>query len=94
MVAWGASLLADVAGDELQLLGSATIVRLGGHFPGSCVLHWSEGCSRSGILCSGIWGLTGWQQPCMLHLPYPSRPLSNTACTWAATEYSLVPLLI
>lgn len=42
-----------VPGDTLQLLGAATIIRLGGHFPGSSVLHWSEGCERAGILCTG-----------------------------------------
>ena len=41
------------AGDKLRLLGAATVVRLGGHFPGSSVLHWQEGCDGRGILCTG-----------------------------------------
>ncbi|KAL4451708.1 hypothetical protein ABPG75_007370 [Micractinium tetrahymenae] len=30
------------SGDEKQLLPGCTLVRLGGHFPGSCVLHWER----------------------------------------------------
>ena len=27
-------------GDRMDLFGAATLLRLGGHFPGSAVLHW------------------------------------------------------
>lgn len=29
------------------------MLRLGGHFPGSAVLHWDKGCQGKGILCTG-----------------------------------------
>jgi glyoxylase-like metal-dependent hydrolase (beta-lactamase superfamily II) len=30
-----------------------TLIRCGGHFPGSCVLHWSEGAAGAGALLTG-----------------------------------------
>lgn len=41
------------SGDELRLSESVTLVRAGGHFPGSTVLHWSEGPRGGGALFSG-----------------------------------------
>ena len=40
-------------GDEYQLSGSVTLLRLGGHFPGSTALHWRGGSSVGGVLLSG-----------------------------------------
>ena len=42
-------------GDTLELLpGSGlTLVRCGGHFPGSCVLHWAGGADGRGALFTG-----------------------------------------
>lgn len=37
-------------GESLSLLPSLTLLRLGGHFPGGCVLHWSEG---DGVMLAG-----------------------------------------
>ncbi|MDQ6898709.1 MAG: MBL fold metallo-hydrolase, partial [Candidatus Dormibacteraeota bacterium] len=39
-------------GDELQLLPAAKLLRLGGHFAGGTVLHWTGG-ERDGTLLSG-----------------------------------------
>ncbi|CAK0774518.1 hypothetical protein CVIRNUC_004176 [Coccomyxa viridis] len=41
------------SGDEKELFGGARLLRLGGHFPGSAVLHWSGGADGKGILCTG-----------------------------------------
>lgn len=30
-----------------------TLIRVGGHFPGGCVLHWSNGASNKGSLFTG-----------------------------------------
>ena len=46
--------LMRAAGDEKELFGGARLLRLGGHFPGSAVLHWSKGANGKGILCTGI----------------------------------------
>ncbi len=43
----------STAGDKLELFGGLTVLRLGGHFPGSAVLHWDKGCEGRGILCTG-----------------------------------------
>jgi len=36
--------------DRMQLNPSMTIIRTGGHFPGSCILHWTDGADRRGAL--------------------------------------------
>lgn len=39
--------------DELHLAGGLTLHRIGGHFPGSAVAHWSAGANGRGTLLSG-----------------------------------------
>src|SRR5579872_6335721 len=41
------------SGDQLRLLDDITVLRPGGHFPGSTVLHWPAGADGRGILLSG-----------------------------------------
>jgi glyoxylase-like metal-dependent hydrolase (beta-lactamase superfamily II) len=41
------------AGETHPLLPGATVVRLGGHFPGSTVLHWEHAADRRGVLLTG-----------------------------------------
>jgi glyoxylase-like metal-dependent hydrolase (beta-lactamase superfamily II) len=41
------------SGDELPLLDGVTLVRLGGHYPGSTVLHWRDGAEGKGALFTG-----------------------------------------
>lgn len=43
-----------VSGDEKELFGGTRLLRLGGHFPGSAVLHWSNGAAGKGVLCTGV----------------------------------------
>jgi hypothetical protein len=40
-------------GDRLDLFGSLTLLRLGGHFAGGTVLHWPAGAEGRGALLSG-----------------------------------------
>jgi glyoxylase-like metal-dependent hydrolase (beta-lactamase superfamily II) len=40
-------------GETLPLLDEVILVRLGGHFSGSAVLHWSGGADGKGILVTG-----------------------------------------
>jgi glyoxylase-like metal-dependent hydrolase (beta-lactamase superfamily II) len=40
-------------GETCQLMDGLTLVRCGGHFPGSDVLHWSEGADGLGALLTG-----------------------------------------
>jgi glyoxylase-like metal-dependent hydrolase (beta-lactamase superfamily II) len=37
----------------LPLLGGLTLIRCGGHFPGSTVLHWAQGAEGRGALLTG-----------------------------------------
>ncbi|EPF6610641.1 MBL fold metallo-hydrolase [Klebsiella aerogenes] len=62
-------------GDSLQLTADASLIRLGGHFAGGCVLHWAQG---DGLLLSGdiVQVAPGanavsfmWSYPNMLPLP-------------------------
>lgn len=41
------------SGDTLSLSDSVTLLRCGGHFPGSTALHWANGPSQGGALFSG-----------------------------------------
>lgn len=40
-------------GDTHRLSGAVTLIRCGGHFPGSTALHWSDGPRPGGALFSG-----------------------------------------
>jgi glyoxylase-like metal-dependent hydrolase (beta-lactamase superfamily II) len=40
-------------GEKLELNSSFKLVRIGGHFPGSCVLYWKEGAAGRGALFTG-----------------------------------------
>jgi glyoxylase-like metal-dependent hydrolase (beta-lactamase superfamily II) len=40
-------------GDSLDLGGGLTVIRCGGHFEGSSVLHWPAGAEGRGVLLSG-----------------------------------------
>ncbi len=53
MCSGGAARMHARAGDRMELFGGATLLRLGGHFPGSACLHWRPGCGGRGILCTG-----------------------------------------
>lgn len=41
------------SGETLPLLDEITLVRLGGHFAGSTVLHWASGADGKGLLLTG-----------------------------------------
>lgn len=40
-------------GDQLTLAEGITLVRCGGHFPGSSILHWAQGADGKGALLTG-----------------------------------------
>ena len=40
-------------GDPLELVPGVTLIRCGGHFPGSAVLHWAAGAEGAGVLLTG-----------------------------------------
>ena len=41
------------SGESKRLAEGITLVRTGGHFPGSTVLHWADGASGKGVLMTG-----------------------------------------
>ena len=40
-------------GETLDIVQGVTLIRLGGHFPGGTVLHWSDGAEGRGAILSG-----------------------------------------
>jgi glyoxylase-like metal-dependent hydrolase (beta-lactamase superfamily II) len=40
-------------GESKEIADGITLVRTGGHFPGSTVLHWAEGAGGKGVLMTG-----------------------------------------
>jgi hypothetical protein len=40
-------------GDDVEPVPGLALIRLGGHFPGAAVLHWSDGAEGRGVLLSG-----------------------------------------
>ena len=40
-------------GESLEIADGITLIRTGGHFPGSTVLHWAEGAGGKGVLMTG-----------------------------------------
>ena len=40
-------------GDRMELTEGVTLIRCGGHFPGSSVLHWAQGAEGQGVLLTG-----------------------------------------
>ncbi len=40
-------------GDRLELSAGVNLIRCGGHFPGSSVLHWAQGAGGQGALLTG-----------------------------------------
>jgi hypothetical protein len=40
-------------GESLPLFDGLTVIRCGGHFPGSTVLHWRDGADGRGVLLTG-----------------------------------------
>jgi glyoxylase-like metal-dependent hydrolase (beta-lactamase superfamily II) len=40
-------------GDRLELADCISLIRCGGHFPGSSVLHWAQGAGGRGVLLTG-----------------------------------------
>ena len=43
----------DPSGETKQIAPGVTLIRTGGHFPGSTVLHWAEGAAGCGVLMTG-----------------------------------------
>jgi hypothetical protein len=41
------------SGETLELLADVTLIRCGGHFPGSNVLHWAGAADNRGVICAG-----------------------------------------
>ncbi len=65
-------------GETLEVLPGLTLIRCGGHFPGSCVLHWAEGAGGEGALFTGDtimvvsdrrWVSFMWSYPNLIPLP-------------------------
>ena len=73
-------------GDRLELMPDVTLIRAGGHFPGSSMLHWGGGAGGRGIVCASD---TAYVAPDQKHvtfmrsfpnfLPLPARNVEAIA---------------
>lgn len=81
-------------GDSLQLTADASLIRLGGHFAGGCVLHGAQG---DGLLLSGdiVQVAPGanavsfmWSYPNML--PLPSSTVTDIIHRLAGVKFSQI----
>lgn len=80
-------------GDRLQLHEDITLIRCGGHFPGSSVLHWRSGAAGKGALLTGdtLFVVADRQHVSFMY-SYPNRiplsPKAVRAITAAIADYS------
>lgn len=71
-------------GDSLELAPGVTVHRLGGHFPGSSVLHWAAGAEGRGVLMTGDTVMVGQDRDQVSFMysypnliPLPSREVAR-----------------
>jgi glyoxylase-like metal-dependent hydrolase (beta-lactamase superfamily II) len=65
-------------GDRHDLAPGLTLIRTGGHFEGSCVLHWANGAGGRGILMTGDTVQVGADRRVSFLRSYPNMvPLSH-----------------
>jgi glyoxylase-like metal-dependent hydrolase (beta-lactamase superfamily II) len=76
------------SGNELDLLGGLKLIRLGGHFPGSSVLHWPKGAGGKGAILAGdtIYGVMDRRYVSFMHsypnlIPLPANTVASIAKT-------------
>ena len=82
------------SGETLALPGELTLVRLGGHFPGSTVLHWPAGAEGRGALLTGdtiyvvadrAWVSFMYSYPNLI--PLPAREIRRMRATIAPYRF-------
>ncbi|HVY15614.1 MAG TPA: MBL fold metallo-hydrolase [Rhodopila sp.] len=83
-------------GDTLELSPGVTVIRCGGHFPGSSVLHWAAGAQGKGALLTGDTlqvrpdkGLTFMHSYPNL-IPLPAPPVQRIADTLAPWSFETI----
>ncbi|MFC7738634.1 MBL fold metallo-hydrolase [Roseomonas sp. GCM10028921] len=84
-------------GEKLELLPGATLIRGGGHFPGSTVLHWRGAADGKGVLLAGdtVNVTPGarrvsfmWSYPNMM--PLPAAEVRQVAARLALLNYERI----
>jgi DNA-directed RNA polymerase subunit RPC12/RpoP len=81
-------------GDALEIAPGATLVRLGGHFAGGTVLHWTGGAAGGALFAGDILQVTPgahrvsflWSYPNML--PLPAAAIRRIVARLAPYRYS------
>lgn len=81
-------------GDRLEPLPGLTVLRCGGHFPGSSVLHWPAGAGGRGVLLSGDTVLVTMNRriASFMHsypnqIPLPAAEVARIAATLAPFRF-------
>lgn len=83
--------------DEVVPVPGVRIIRCGGHFPGSAVLHWSEGAAGAGVLLTGDtitvvpdrdWISIMWSYPNLI--PLDAATVRSVAARVEAIEFDRI----
>jgi glyoxylase-like metal-dependent hydrolase (beta-lactamase superfamily II) len=84
-------------GETLDLGGGITLIRCGGHFPGSTALHWAAGAGGRGVLMAGDtimvvpdtrWLSFMYSYPNLV--PLPAREVRRIAATVSAYPFDRI----
>lgn len=80
------------SGETLEIAPGATVIRLGGHFPGATVLHWAHAGDGQGVLLTGDvimpipasrWATFMYSYPNVLPLPaWEIRRIRDAIAPW------------
>jgi hypothetical protein len=84
-------------GDVLKLLPDVTVIRGGGHFAGSSMLHWAKGASGRGILCASDTAFVAADRKHVSFMrsypnlvPLPARAVEAIASALSPLEFDMI----
>jgi len=84
-------------GETLPLLPEVTLIRGGGHFPGSAVLHWRQGADSRGVLCSSDTAMVAADRKSLSFMrsypnliPLPARAVERIAAALAPFAFERI----
>lgn len=84
-------------GETLELLPDMTLIRGGGHFPGSSLLHWAKGADGRGIICASDTAYVAADKKHVTfmrsypnYLPLPARNVKAIAAALAPFTFDMI----
>jgi glyoxylase-like metal-dependent hydrolase (beta-lactamase superfamily II) len=84
-------------GDALELVPDVTVIRGGGHFPGSSMLHWGKGANGRGVVCASDTAFVAADRKHVSFMrsypnlvPLPARAVEAIAAALAPFEFDML----